>query len=142
MAPSRFEITFDSAAAAKQFLGNLYLGKDTSGAPKFKQQLVEGPQGNVQFFVNPDKNSAQIKKEILCKKLASFLLSFLPTSSSATHSKMLGRVFVSKKRLVSVIIKDESSFTLDWDKGLCNTLKLEWPAVEQAFRSDVGQSSP
>ena len=138
---SRFEITFDCAPAAKQFLGSLYLGKDPNGAPKFKEQVVEGPNGNVQFFINPDKNNAQVRKEVLCKKLAGFLQGFLPANIAISASRVNGRVFVAKKKTVSILIKDENSFTLVWDKAYCNVIKLEYPAVEQAFQSEVAQSS-
>jgi outer membrane murein-binding lipoprotein Lpp len=138
---SRFEITFACAPAAKQFLGSLFLGKDPKGKPLFKEQLVDSSHGPIQFFVNPDKNSAQVKKEVLCKKLATFLQAYLPPNTLVTASRVNGRVFVGQKRAVSILIKDESSFSLDWDRAYCNTLKLEYPVVEQAFRSEVSQSS-
>ena len=138
---SRFEVTFDSAPAAKQFLASLYLGKDSSGAPLFKEQLVEGVGESVQVFFNPDKNSAQIKKEVLAKKMSIFLQAWLPQGTKITVSKVNGRVFASGKKLVSILIKDEGNFSMVWDKPNCQRFSLDCDAIGIAFQSDVSQSS-
>ena len=138
---SRYEVTFESAPAAKQFLASLYLGKDQNGAPRFKEQLVEGVDGPIQVFFNPDTNSAQVRKEVLAKKFSTFLQSFLPQGTKITVSKVNGRVFAAGKKVVSVLIKDESDFSLVFDQPNCQKLKLDTAAIEQAFQSDVLQSS-
>ena len=131
---SHFEIQFtgDSAAAlAKQFLSSLQLGRGV-----WKPQVCQGVGGDVQVFVNPEKNPAQVKKEILTKKLQKFLGSLI--SEEVSCSRVLGRCFVKRRRIVSVLIKDESDFILDWDKAQCNILKLEWGIAEAQFRADEG----
>ena len=81
---------------------------------------------------------------VKCHRITSvsaFLQAYVPPDSLVTASRVNGRVFVGQKRAVSILIKDESSFSLDWDRAYCNTIKLEYPVVEQAFQSEVTQSS-
>ena len=137
-----FEIVFqgsDPAILTKQFLCSLQIAPG-----QYKTMVCQSSEsvlsdGMVKFFVNPDKNPAQVRKEVLTRKMQIILGNF--TQEAVSCSRVLGRCFISKRRVVSVIIKDEDSFILDWDKGQCNLQRLEFPKIEVAFRASVGMPS-
>ena len=133
---SRFKIQFQGTnptLSAKTLYQSLYLGKG-----EWKEQSVLSPAGKVQFFVNPDKNLSQIRKEILSKKLAVFLQ---PHVLEAEVSAQRAAGFIklnNKRRLATLVIKDEFTYAINWDPTQAHLCKLDTATLETAFRNEVG----
>ena len=130
---AKFTIRFkgtDPARSAKTVFQSLFLGKG-----EWKEQVVDSPNGQIQFFVSPDKNGAQVRKEVLAKKLCTFLQSC--TEENVKCVRVTGHILVGKKRLAALSIKDEFNFEITWDPALAGHLKLDTAKVSSDFRSKV-----
>lgn len=137
---SRFEIKFvgaSPAAQALQFFQSLQLGRG-----RWKDQKVPNAEGTpVQFYVQPDKNGATIKKEVLAKALKDIVASLLPGDKQVFVRKSTGSVMVDRKILASVVVVDELSARLAWYHVKRIDLKLEQSEVEEQFKMVAGGQS-
>jgi hypothetical protein len=96
-----------------------------------------------QFFVGPDKNGAQVKREVLAKHLRVLVQSHVQ-GKEVWCKKATGTLFVDKRRLVTIHVQDESSARLDWAHSKRIDLKIDQGVVEEAFKAlllDGGPSS-
>ena len=97
----------------------------------------ETPNGQDPFFVNPDKNLAQTRKDILSKKLAMHLQPLVEGDVKA--AKISGAILIDgKRRIASLVIKDEFSFDIVWDPVQAGLCRLDTSQVTIAFRNEVG----
>ena len=107
-----FEIQFKGDTAtvkAEQFYKSLQLGRG-----KWKEMLVLNPLDQpVQFYIQPDKNKAQIKKEILAKALKN-ILEPLCGGKELFVKKATGSVMVDRRVLATVSIVDEHNAKIVW----------------------------
>ena len=131
----RFEIQFaglNPGLSANTFYDSLQLGRGL-----WKEQSVLGPDNvKIQFFISPDKNPAQVRKEVLSKKLQLYLEGLLP-NEAVFCKKASGTVLTRKRKLVSVVIVDEFAVKLDWSVPLAAVLKLDHGAIEHHFKSVI-----
>ena len=109
---------------------------------------LQNPGSNVenQFVVAPDKNGAQIRREVLSKLLKDFVQQQIGQAKQVFLQKASGALFVDKRRLLSVHITGESSARIDWDHPKRIGLQLDQAPVEEKLRTLVvgggGGSSP
>ena len=84
--------TRTATLAAGQFYSSLQLEKGV-----WKKQVAMGPdESEVEYYISPDKNGAQIRKEVLSKHLRTFLKSLLSKEVSA--KKQTGTIVVDKRK--------------------------------------------
>ena len=125
-----------AAARALQFFESLKLGRG-----KWKPQQVKGINDVVhQFYVQPDKNGAQIKREILSKELASIFSTIVP-SSSLFGRKSTGSVFVDRRVLATVHVTGEDQAKINWFHPKRIQLSIQQEDVEQQFSALLGGPS-
>ncbi len=93
--------------------------------------------GVVQMFINPDKNMATVRKEILCKKMADYITTLLD-AGTAFARRSTGSVCVDRQVLFSIVIINEHSARLAWNDLLAVKLKLEQSAVNEQFAVVAG----
>ena len=93
----------------------------------------------MQFFIQPDKNPAQVRREILAKSLQKHLQNTLPTSQVWIR-KSTGTILVDKRPLVSVKVLSESSAELsNWNDSKLLVLKIEKPKLAEEFQKLVAE---
>ena len=133
----RFDITFlggheTAASRCAQFYDSLFLGRG-----KWKKQSCPNALGvETTFFCNPDKNGAQIRKEVLSKHLLAHLKEVIK-DATPFRRKETGTILVNRRKLVSVIIADENRVDLDWDEAKAHALQVDIPAAELWFKNLV-----
>jgi hypothetical protein len=138
----RFEMQFlgdlrTASVKTKQFHDSLYLGRG-----KFKDQFAKDDQGvSHKFYVSADKNPAQIRKEVLAKRLQTIISPMCPGKEMGVK-KASGSVTVDRRVLVSVQLTGEESARLNWCHAKRIELKIEQEAVEQAFGHFVVSGGP
>ena len=138
----RFEMQFTgdiriASIKAKQFHTSLQLGRG-----KWKPQLVEDSLGaEHKFYVNPDKNAAQVRKEVLAKRLQSIISPMCP-GKDIYIKKSSGTLYNERRAVVSVILTGEESARLDWCQPKRIELKLVQEEVEAAFSHFVVAGGP
>jgi len=124
---------------AKQFHTSLQLGRG-----KWKTQEVEDSVGAIhKFYVNPDKNPAQMRREVLAKRLKG-IISPHCIDKEFFVKKSSGSLYCDRSVVVSVVLTGEESARLQWCHPKRIELKLEQAVVEEAFGQYVlsgGQSS-
>ena len=119
------------------FHDSLYLGRG-----KFKVQSVNDDQDvSHKFYVSIDKNPAQIRKEVLAKRLQTIITPMCSGKETAVK-KSSGSVMVDKRVLVSVQLTGEESARLNWCHAKRIELAIEQEAVEQAFGHFVVSGGP
>ena len=95
-----------------------------------------GPLGvAIRVYVSPDENPAQVRKEVLSKKLQTFIGTLL--QEEVWCKQETGTFLVNKRKVVSVVIVDEHSSRLDWFVPTAAALKLDMAAIELHFKSEV-----
>ena len=131
----RFELQFTGdprAAAAKtlQFYESLQLG-----GGEWKPQFVPNDAGtSIQFYIAPDKNPCQMRREILAKLLKDILQGLATTPDTKFFvKKATGSVYANKRVVVSVIITGPESARLDWCHAKRIELGIEQGPAESAF---------
>lgn len=135
----RFQIKFNgnintASARANQFLLSLKLGKG-----KWKVQQVKDDGGNsVQIYINPDKNMAQVRKEILSKALLKILQEKIPDRTFFL-SREAGIIYIDRRKLVKVVVTSEDSARLSWDVAKRVFLGIDDVPVETAFKDVVSE---
>ena len=123
----RFEMQFTgdtlsrvASVKAKQFHMSLQLGRR-----KWKPQLVECSLGQEhKFYVNPDKNPAQTRKEFLAKRLQTIISPMCPEKEFFVK-KSSGTLYNDRRAVVSVILTGEESARLEW----CHPKRIELKIV-------------
>ena len=135
--PSGLQFVSSTAAArALQFFESLKLGRG-----KWKTQQVKGVNDIVhQFYVQPDKNGAQIKREILSKELASIFSTIVPTSTFFVR-KSTGSVFVDRRVLATVFVSGENHAKINWFHPKRIQLNIQQADVEEQFTALLGGPS-
>ena len=138
---NRFEIQFAgdlriSSVCALQFYESLWLGRGQR-----KEQNVADDQGkNIKFYVAPDKNPCQIRREILSKNLCAILAS-KTSDKEFSLKKATGSVYEgngkNKRVVCSVVITGPESARLDWCYPKRIELGIEQAPVEQEFSGFV-----
>ena len=129
----RFELQFSgdngiAAVKAQQFHQSLQLGRG-----KWKPQLVEDSLGaEHKFYVNPDKNPAQMRKEVLAKRLQA-ILSPICIDKQFFVKKSSGTIYTDRRVLVSVVLTGEDSARLVWCHPKRIECHIDQAAVEEAF---------
>ena len=125
-----------AAARALQFFESLKLGRG-----KWKPQQVKGINDVFhQFYVQPDKNGAQIKREILSKELAN-IFSTIVQSSSFFVRKSTGSVFVDRRVLATVHVTGENQAKINWFHPKRIQLNIKQEEVEEQFNALLGGPS-
>ena len=125
-----------AAARALQFFESLKLGRG-----KWKPQQVKGINDVVhQFYVQPDKNGAQIKREILSKELANIFSSIVQSSSFFVR-KSTGSVFVDRRVLATVHVTGENQAKINWFHPKRIQLSIKQEEVEEQFYALLGGPS-
>ena len=140
----RFEMQFTgdtriASVKAKQFHSSLQLGRG-----RWKPQLVECSLSKEhKFYVNPDKNPAQTRKEVLAKRLQG-IISPMCIDKEFFVKKSSGTLYTDRRAVVTVVLTGEESARLEWCHPKRIELKLVQEDVEAAFSQYVvsgGQSS-
>ena len=105
--------------------------------------MLDCDGNKTQFFVGPDKNPAQVKKEVLSKLLRDLVQSHVQ-GKEVWVKKSIGTLFVDKRRLVTIHIQGEAEANLDWSHVKRIDLKIEQGVIEEAFKAILlnGGSSP
>ena len=134
---NRFDIQFagdlrTSSVSALQFYDSLYLGRGER-----KEQIVPDDQNNkIKFYVAPDKNPCQIRREILAKNLCT-MLSGKAVDKEFSLNKATGSVYVGKGRdrrvVCSVVITGPETARLEWCHPKRIELGIDQGPVEQEF---------
>ena len=141
MLDNRFEVQFtnDTSTATKEcatFLASLSLGRG-----QYKPQQVEGNDGSVvQFFCNPDKNRAQVRREILCRNLRDLLEGPVSAAGKSCHGrKNTSSIMIDRRLLVTVFIINEYQAKLDWNEPhLLSIPSIDKESIEASFRAFAG----
>ena len=140
----RFDIQFlgdNAERSARTFYDSLSLGRGN-----WKEQSVAGPdpgRGKVQFFISPDKNPAQVRKEVLSQKLQVYIQSLLPEETIYVK-KTEGVLRARKQKLVTVCVVDEVSCRLAWEVPFASVLRLDMAVINDHFKNNIaseGRSS-
>ena len=134
---SRFEVQFtnDTNTATREcaaFLASLSLGRG-----KYKPQQVQSNDGStVQFFCNPDKNRAQVRREILCRNLRQILDGPVSAAGKSCYIvKNSSSICIDRRLLVTVLIVNEHQAKLDWNDPFADSIPgFDKDSIEAAFR--------
>ena len=138
----RFEMQFlgdlrFSAVKTLQFYESLKLGRG-----KWKPQFAKNDAGTpVQFYIAPDKNPCQMRKEILCKHLKGILVGLSPNAEFFVK-KETGSIYSGNRVVVSVIITGPESARLDWCHAKRIALAIDQAEAESAFAQYVVTGRP
>jgi hypothetical protein len=128
---NRFEIKFlggSANAKTAQFYQSLQLGRG-----KWKDQFVDiSDTVSHQFYVAPDKNPCQVRKEVLAKALKNIIAPLLP-QKDVYLKRATGAIYVDKRVLATIHIVDEIDATINWSHTKRIQLALDQKAVEQEF---------
>ena len=136
---NRFEIQFtgpSAAARALQFYQSLQLGR---GQWK-KQEVTDDLDERHQFYVQPDKNGAQIRREVLSKALKEILQSAVPGKQFFVR-KSTGSVMVDRRVLCTVFITGEQTARLAWVHPERIQLGIDEASVGTQFSAIIGGPS-
>jgi len=138
---NRFDIKFlgdfrTASANCHQFYSSLQLGR---GRWK-KQVCLSDLNSEVQYFVGPDKNAAQIRKEVLAKNLKTFVQGLLQ-GKEVWIKKETGTLLVDRRRLLSVLVVSESEARIDWAHPKRIELRLDQAQIELEFKNMLGQDA-
>jgi hypothetical protein len=136
----RFEIKFAgdkqrATAACHQFFSSLRLGKG-----RWKtQEVVSDTNTQVKFFVSPDKNTAQTRREMLAKHLKAVIADLSGRNlQDIWIKKETGALLVDRRHLLSVSFISETQARIEWSHGKRVELKIEQAPVELALKAFVG----
>jgi len=139
---NRFDVKFTGPAAAKhclQFYQSLQLGRG-----RWKTQEASDPSNNMhRYYIVPDKNPAQVRKEVLAKQLQKGIAGLQGWAKDIFVRKSSGTLLVDRRPLVSINVIDENQASLVWSHANRISNGLDQGAIEQMFRQLVdGGSSP
>ena len=134
---NRVEILFsgdpDTAARrAATLLGSLKIGKAL-----YKEQSVRAPDDSpTQYFINPDKSLAQVRKEILGKGLYDIICKAKP-DLSFNYQRNEATIWCDRKPVCSVKILSESNARISWMPSRQILYGLDLATIEPAFAEVV-----
>ena len=134
---SKFQVKFlgdfnTAKSRATQFTLSLRLGPG-----EYKKQETITPNGvSVSFFVNPDKNAAQVRTEVLAKKLRDHLGEICPGKSFFLR-RSDGTVFEDRRALVQVQVISNSNTRLGWKHLQRTRLGIDQEQVEEKFKKII-----
>ena len=102
------------------------------------------PSGSVhRYYIVPDKNPAQVRKEVLAKQLQKGIVGLQGWAKPIFVRKSSGTLLVDRRPLVSVNVIDEHRATLVWSHANRISQGLDQGDIEKIFRELVdGGSSP
>ena len=123
--PSLFEVTGDlldnrfdiqylgpkgtATANCLTLFQSLYLGRG-----KHKDTVCVDERGlSHKFYINPDRNGAQIRREILCKELKNLIMAAFPNANLFVQ-KNSGSVLYKRRVLATVVVIDPISARISW----------------------------
>jgi len=130
----RFEIKFKGDARKKchQFFSSLQLGRG-----KWKKQVVLNDLNQeIRFFVGPDKNAAQIQREVLSKILRDIVQPKIQ-GKQVWLQKVTGTLFVDRRKLCIVHVISEDATRLEWIHTKRIELGLDEGPISEEFKSAV-----
>ena len=89
----------------------------------------------VQFFCNPDKNRAQVRREVLCRNLCQILDGPVASAGKKCYTvKSANAIFIERRLLVTVFVINEHKAKLEWnDPFLASIPAIDKEAVEASF---------
>ena len=111
---NRFDIRYigpkrSATANCLTLFRSIYLG---SG--KHKETVCLDEKNNYhKFYINPDRNGAQIRRGILCKELSKILSACFPQASFFVQ-KSSGSVLYQRRVLATVVVIDPISARIQW----------------------------
>ena len=99
-----------------------------------KAQEVLAPDGSkTTFYVNPDKNGAMVRMEILSKKLIEVIRELCPSKEFFLRRNE-GTIFVDRRPLVRVVVESQESTVLSWKHQKRVAINLDDSVVETKFK--------
>ena len=106
------------------------------GKGNWKKTAVETESAgvSVKFFFSLDKNGAQIKKEVMAKKLASLVAPLLPNGTEVFINKRTGALLVNRRPIAQIVVPSEYSTTITWWPDRCIALELDTEEIECNYR--------
>ena len=135
----RFTIIFNGDATTAGFRSSQFMVSLRLAPGKFKEQKADDPQGvPTQIYFNPDKNGAQVRKEVLAKALVGILAKAKPDKSFFLK-RDLGQVLVDKRPLALVIVTGETGAKLSWMHSKRIALGIDQPSIEAEFAAFVAK---
>ena len=138
---NRFDIRYigprgAATAACLTLFQSLYLGRG-----KYKETICKDERNIAhKFYINPDRNGAQIRREILCKELSKILAACFPREKFFVQTNS-GSVLFQRRVLATVIVVDPMSARIQWMPAPCILLGLKDEVlanVETQFSDIVG----
>ena len=137
---NRFEIRFIGAtaqAATVQFFQSINRGRGKYKAMDSSYFISAPAGGAVQFYINPDKNAATIRKEILCRKVQEVVAPLITDGSKCFTRRPTGSVCLGRV-LCSVVIQNDNSARLAWHQPLAIHHKLDMASIDEQFKVVAG----
>ena len=105
------------------------------GKAKYKVQSVRAPDDSpVQYFINPDKSIAQIRKEILGKALFELIAKEKP-DLAINYQRAAATVWCDNRPICTVKILSESEAKISWMESRRLKYGLQLENIEPAFAS-------
>ena len=134
---NRFELQFlgdlrSASVMALQFYQSLQLGR---GKWKTQSVLDDSNKAN-QFYVAPDKNPCQMRREVLCKHLKAILGGLSP-NKEFWAKKSTGTIYADKRVVATVQVTGSDTANILWCDAKRIECKLDKAEVELQFNSYV-----
>ncbi len=103
----------------------------------WKQMFVKGPTGElVQWYANPDKNPAMVRREILAKKLKLVVEPLIPDKTIFVR-KSTGSIMVDRRVLASIFLPDQDSAKITWFHPLREKFQINADTVTKDFELET-----
>ena len=97
------------------------------------------PNGTThKFYIAPDKNPAQVRKEVLTKHFKAGISGLEGWTEEIFVRKASGTLLVDRRPLVSISIVDENRAALVWTHANRINLSLDQAGIETMFQNIVG----
>ena len=103
--------------------------------------VADDQNKDVKFYVAPDSNPCQMRREILSKNLKTILAS-KAVDKDFYLKKATGSIYEGKRVLCSVIITGPETARLDWCHPKRINMGIEQGPVEQEFANYVLSGGP
>ena len=137
-----FDLKFTGPSASArclQFYQSLQLGRG-----RWKEQAAADPQNKIhKFYIAPDKNPAQVRREVLSKQLKTGICALEGWTKEVFVRKSSGTLLVDRRPLVTVKIIDENNASLVWSHANRVAQGMQQEVAEGIFAELLaGGSSP
>ena len=97
------------------------------------QQCKGTTDQSIQFYCQPDKSPAQVRREILCKGIRKFLQG--KCESDIWIRKATGTILVDKRPLVSLRVPTENSANfVGWNDAKLISIKVEKAELDSELK--------